>query len=128
MVADEARTVIEDANRRLREGIAKGDASIFTSVYAEDAIAFPPDAPVVRGKQAIHELWGAVIASGVKEADLATDEMVGDGEFVIERGTGVLKVQPAGEAPSEQRIKYVVAWKRTAEGWKNYWDIWNRSP
>lgn len=128
MVVDEARKVIEDANRRLEEGIGKGDASIFTSMYTEDAVAFPPDGPIVQGRQAIHELWGAVIASGVKEAHLTTDAIAGDGEFVIERGSGVLKVQPGGEAPSEQKIKYVVAWKRTAEGWKNYWDIWNRSP
>jgi uncharacterized protein (TIGR02246 family) len=128
MVADEVQKAIDEANKRFEEGFLKQDASMNASVYAEDAVVFPPDAAVVQGKKAIEEFWGGVMASGAKEGRLTTVELVGDGECVHERGTGVLKVHPAGEAPSEQHLKYVVVWKRTAEGWKNLWDIWNASP
>jgi uncharacterized protein (TIGR02246 family) len=128
MVADEVQKAIDEANRRFMEGFLKQDPSMNASVYAEDAVVFPPDAAAVQGKKAIEEFWGGVMASGVKEGRLTTVELVGDGDYVHERGTGVLKVHPAGEAPSEQNLKYVVVWKRTAEGWKNLWDIWNSSP
>jgi ketosteroid isomerase-like protein len=43
-------------------------------------------------------------------------------------GRGVLKVQPEGGEPADQPVKYVVVWKRTPDGWKYQWDIWNTSP
>jgi len=127
MVSDEAQKAIDAANNRFMEGFVKEDASILASVYAEDAVVFPPDAAMVQGKKAIEEFWGAVIASGVKGV-LTTVELVSSGEYLHERGTGILTIHPLGGTPSEQKIKYVVVWKRTAEGWKNYWDIWNIMP
>ena len=66
--------------------------------------------------------------SGVKEVSLNTVELSTCGDYVHERGTGVLKVQPPGEASATQNIKYVVVWKNTPAGWRNMWDIWNGSP
>ncbi|MCK9278966.1 MAG: DUF4440 domain-containing protein [Methanoculleus sp.] len=128
MVADEVRTAIDTNNRRFSEGFQKGDASILTPIYAEDAVVFPPDAPMIQGRGAIEEFWRTVMASGVKEAELTTIELSGDGDYLHERGTGILRVRPPGEAPAEQKIKFVVVWKRTPDGWKNLWDIWNASP
>jgi len=128
MVADDVRKAIDTANERFMEGFVKGDASITASGFAEEAVVFPPDTPVVQGKKAIENFWATVMASGVKEVQLATDELVGSGEYVHERGTGILTVRPAGGTPTEQTIKYVVVWRQTADGWKNLWDIWNTSP
>ncbi len=128
MVADEVRKVIDTNNKRFSEGFQKGDASITASIYAEDAVVFPPDAPMIQGKGAVEEFWRTVMASGVKEAELTTLELSGGGDYLHERGTGILKVRPPGGTPAEQRIKFVVVWKRTADGWKNLWDIWNASP
>ncbi|WP_164913678.1 YybH family protein [Methanoculleus taiwanensis] len=127
-LVDEARKAIEEANTRFSEGFMRGDASITASGFADDAVIFPPDAEMVRGKRAIEEFWRTVMASGVKEATLATVELSGSGEYRHEMGTGILKVSTQGGTPAEQKIKYVVVWKRTAEGWKNVWDIWNSSP
>ena len=128
MVDDEARKAIDANNRRFSEGFRKGDASITASIYAGDAVVFPPDAPVVEGKGAIEEFWRPVMASGVQEAELPTIELSRSGDYAHERGTGILRVRPPGGTPAEQKIKFVVMWKRTADGWKNMWDIWNASP
>ncbi len=128
MVSEDVEKAIDAANQRFVEGFVKGEPSISAAVYAEDSVVFPPDAAMVRGKKAIEEFWGSVMASGVKGARLTTEQIVGSGEYVQERGTGILEVRPAGEPPAEQKIKYVVVWKRTADGWKNLWDIWNSSP
>ncbi len=128
MVADEVRKDIDANNKRFSEGFLRGDASITASIYVEDAVVFPPDAPMIQGRGAIEEFWRTVMASGVKEAELTTLELFGDGDYLHEKGTGILRVHPPGETPAEQRIKFVVVWKHTADGWKNLWDIWNASP
>ncbi|MDK2889636.1 MAG: hypothetical protein PWR21_268 [Methanoculleus sp.] len=128
MVVDEVRKAIDANNKRFSEGFLKGDAAITASVFAEDAVVFPPDTPMIQGKEAIEEFWRTVMASGVKEVELTTIELSGDGDFLHEKGTGILRVRPPGGTPAEQKIKFVVVWKRTADGWKNLWDIWNASP
>jgi ketosteroid isomerase-like protein len=83
---------------------------------------------MIQGKKAIEDFWRTVMASGVKEVTLNTIEVSANGDFAVERGTGILKISPQNGAPSKQNIKYVVVWKRVANGWKNMWDIWNASP
>jgi ketosteroid isomerase-like protein len=128
MVTDEVRKAIDANNRRFSEGFLKGDASITASVFAGDAVVFPPDAPMIQGRESIEEFWRTVMASGVKEVELTTIELSGSGDYLHERGTGILRVRPPGGTPAEQKIKFVVVWKHTSDGWKNIWDIWNSSP
>jgi ketosteroid isomerase-like protein len=125
---DEIRMAIDKANRKFEEGFLKSDASITASGFSDNAIVFPPDDGTMQGKKAIEDFWRTVMASGVKEVSLNTVEVSVSGDFAVERGIGVLKIRSPSGTPSEQNIKYVVVWKRTAEGWKNMWDIWNASP
>jgi len=128
MVDEETRKAIDDANRKFSEGFLKVDASITSSGYGEDSIVFPPDEQFVHGKEAIEKFWRGVMSSGVKEANLTTLNLLGDGEYVQERGTGLLKIQSKDGNIAEQKIKYVVIWRRSANEWKNLWDIWNGVP
>ena len=125
MVDEETKKAIDEANRKFSEGFLKGDASITSSIYGEDSIVFPPNEGFVRGKDAIEKFWRGVMSSGVKEANLTTLDLLGDGEYAQERGTGLLKIQSKDGNIAEQKIKYVVIWKRVANEWKNLWDIWN---
>lgn len=128
MATQEIRAAIDKANKGFSEGFVKGDASITASGFADDAVIFPPDANMIQGKKAIEEFWKGVMTSGVREANLTTVELIASGDYALEKGTGVLKIHPQGETPTEQNIKYVVVWRRAAGGWKNMWDIWNSSP
>ena len=128
MVEEEVRKAIDKVNKRFSEGFVVGDASITASVYVEDAVILPPGGNIIRGRKAIEEFWGSVMDSGVKEAILNTVELSGGGDYVHEMGTGVLKIRPEGGEPADQPAKYVVVWKRTPDGWKYQWDIWNTSP
>lgn len=128
MVSEEARKAIDKVNLRFSEGFPKGDASITASVYTEDAVICPPDSEMIRGKKAIEEFWDGVMKMGAKEAVLTTVELCGSEDTLHELGKGVLKIQPEGQEPIEQKVKYVVVWKRTEDGWKYQWDIWNNTP
>jgi ketosteroid isomerase-like protein len=128
MVSEEIRQAVSEKNGRFSKGFMMGDASVTASVYSEDAVVFPPEGHIVRGREAIEKFWSGVMHPGAKEANLTTLELTGGGEYVHEMGTGVLKIQSGKEAkPIEQHVKYVVVWKRTIDGWMNNWDIWNSS-
>lgn len=127
MVSAEVRQAIDAVNLRFSEGFLKGDPSLTASVYAEDAVVCPPNSEMIRGRNAIAAFWDSVMKMGVKEAVLTTVELSGRNNTLQELGTGVLTIQPEGQAAVEQRVKYVVVWTRTADGWKYQWDIWNSS-
>ena len=127
MVSEEVRKTIEKVNLKFSEGFRKSDASIIASVYTDDAVICPPNSEMIKGKKSIEEFWGAVIGMGANDAVLTTVELSGSGDTLQELGKGVLKIKPEGQEPVEQKLKYVVVWKRTADGWKYQWDIWNSS-
>jgi uncharacterized protein (TIGR02246 family) len=122
------KLAIDKANKKFSEGFAKNDASITASGFADNAVVFPPDANMIKGKKAIEEFWKTVMASGVKKVALNTVEISVSGDFAVERGTGVLTIRPEAGTAVEQNIKYVVVWRHEADSWKNMWDIWNTSP
>jgi ketosteroid isomerase-like protein len=128
MVEKEIKNAIDAANKKFQEGFLKQDSAINASIYSEDAIVFPPNSNHIQGKEAIKNFWKTAMDSGVKEANLTTLELTGNEEYVHERGTGLLKIQTKTGKPTQQKIKYVVVWKHTPEGWKNKWDIWNNAP
>jgi ketosteroid isomerase-like protein len=82
---------------------------------------------MIRGRKAIEVFWDGVIKMGAKQAVLTTLELSGNGDTMHELGTGTLTINPEGQVPVEQQVKYVVVWKRTAAGWKYQWDIWNNN-
>lgn len=127
MISDEVRQAIDKVNRRFSEGFVESDASITASVYAEDAVICPPNSEMIRGRNAIESFWDSVIKMGAKQAVLTTVELSGSGDTLHELGTGTLTIHPEGQDPVEQQVKYVVVWKRTTDGWKYQWDIWNSS-
>lgn len=63
---------------------------------------------------------------GIKEIVLTTVEIIGMGDMVCEIGKAAVTIQPEGQETIEDIGKYVVIWKKTADGaWKLHVDIWN---
>jgi uncharacterized protein (TIGR02246 family) len=127
-VAD-ARVGIEAANAKFSKAFEAGDAKALAALYTPDAIAFPPDHEMVKGREAIGEFWKATQQSGVKSAALTTVDVGRSGDVAYEVGTVLLTIQPQGKAATTASAKYVVVWKRQADGsWQLHRDIWNSLP
>jgi len=122
---DSARAAIEQANTLFSEAIARGDAQAIAKLYTEDAILLPERGELVKGRQAIGEFWKTAMDGGVKSVTVTTLDVGGSGDLAHEVGTVLLTLQAEGRPPATASAKFVVVWKREADGWKMHRDIWN---
>jgi len=115
-VADEAVAIMNAETPDL-------DAYTLT-YYAPDAVALPPNAPVVTGR--------AAIASFLKTLPPITDfqfdlvHMEGTADMAWVQGTYSMTLTPEGSSPMNDTGKYLEIWKKQADGsWKVARDIFN---
>jgi uncharacterized protein (TIGR02246 family) len=114
---------IETVNAKWAESFSKGDFAAVASLYTDDAVAFPPGWPMVKGKAAIGAMWKG-LAQQVSDPKVTTVEVKRLGPHAArEIGTFSLKTKEA--TPKELTGKYVVVWEKVRGRWKLAADIWN---
>jgi ketosteroid isomerase-like protein len=92
-------------------------------VYTEDAEWLVPQAPVVRGRQAIAQAWRGIIGSGGNNLRIEICELQESGDWTYEVGRFEASA-PKGTILNSG--KYIVIWKRQAtREWKTHRDIFN---
>lgn len=112
---------IAAVNRQFEDAARKGDLDRLASLYTSDAMALPPDGPVVKGRENIKQMWGAVAQQiGLKEVRLNTLDFEQAGDTGYEVGEATLTVS-SGTAV----VKFVVVWKKVGGQWRLHRDIWN---
>jgi uncharacterized protein (TIGR02246 family) len=117
------KSEIEAVNATWTESFNKGDFAGIASLYTDDAVAFPPGAAMVRGKDAIGAMWKN-LAEQVTDPKVTTLEVKRLGRSAArEIGTSSLKTK--GWFPKEVTGKYLVVWERIGRRWKLAADIWN---
>jgi len=116
-----SRTDIAAVNRSFQEAAQKRDPDRIAALYTADAIVMPPDAPFVKGRDNIQQLWGSAIQQmGLKDVKLNTLDLEVVGDTAYEVGEAVLTLQSGGAT-----FKYVVVWKKVDGQWRLHRDIWN---
>ena len=119
-------TEIAATNRAFEEAVRKGDVDRLAHLYTTDAMALPPDGPVVKGRDAIKELWSGVIRDmALRDVTLQTLDLEVSGDAACEVGEARLTLEPPSSQPTTVTVKYVVAWKKAAGRWLLHRDIWN---
>ena len=112
---------IAAVNRRFEDAAAKGDVAAIAALYTRNAIALPPDGPLVRGRDNIQQMWGSIAQQlGLKSVKLQTLELEVAGDVAHEVGEAHLTL-----ASGSAVAKYVVVWKKADGQWRLHRDIWN---
>ncbi len=122
------RAKIDAVNKGFVEAFNRGDLASAMNVYTENATILPPNAEMMKGKEAITAFWQGAREMGVKEAKLETVELtpMGD-ETACEIGKYVLKIHPEGGEAFTDKGKYLMIWKFEDGSWKWDSDAWNSS-
>lgn len=115
------RPAVEKEGKAFAAAIDAKDSAAVGALYAQDAIAFPPNSDMVKGREAITAYWKGVTDQGMK-AVIEIVETDGEGNLGFEVGKYTI-MDPAGKTVDQG--KYVVVWKKGKDGWKLYRDIWN---
>ncbi len=112
--AEKVRKSIEEANSKYSEAMRHGNLPGVVACYTVDATMVPPDGEIIKGKDAIEELYKKFFQIGMKEITLTTIEVGGCGDMAYEIGTTKVRIQPEGQAAIIDSTKYLVIWKRQA--------------
>ena len=116
---------IERTNAQFVAALSRGDAAAVALLYTANAVALPPNMPLMRGRQAIQELWGGLCNIGRVTATLTSVDVKILGDAAREIGAFTLWIEPPSGAPVQDAGKYVVLWEREDGAWKLAVDIWN---
>jgi uncharacterized protein (TIGR02246 family) len=114
---------IEAVNAQWTAFFEKGDFAGVASLYTEDATAFPPGSPMVKGRAAIGAMWKGM-AEQVTDPKVTTLDVKPLGPSAA-REIGVFSLKTKGPTPQEVTGKYLVVWEKVGADWKLAADIWN---
>jgi uncharacterized protein (TIGR02246 family) len=119
---------IEESCAKFSQAIRDGNLTGAVEGYTVDATLVPPSGEIVKGKQAIEEMYTKLFQMGMKDIAFTIIEVGGSGDTAYEIGKTRVRIQPEGQAAIIDSTKYLVIWKRQADGkWKVHVDIWNFS-
>jgi uncharacterized protein (TIGR02246 family) len=127
-VADSAAAAaaIAESADAFSRALERGDAAGMADQYVADATLIPPGGRLVTGRDAILAFWTPRNPDfRTLEHSLTTDRLVVSGDVALEVGTWRQRGQLREEAPTESAGRYLVVWRRQADGaWKMQFDSW----
>lgn len=126
--ADALRAIDEQWAAAAREG---KDADKIVSFWSDDAKVYPPGAPVVEGRQAIHAFVAGSLATEGFSISWEPSEAIVDAGGTMGYTTGRNRFtfpDAAGNIATAEG-RYLTVWRKNGDGaWKCVIDIWNSPP
>ncbi len=104
------------------------DVEAVLSYVADDAIFFPPDGPMLRGKEIIRRFWSELAETpDFSFSWEATDAVVSSaGDIGYTYGLALVTRKDKEGDTDTERTKYVTIWKKQSNGsWQVVANIWN---
>jgi ketosteroid isomerase-like protein len=119
---------IKEAARQFSAAYMRGDAAAMVAIYTRDAVIFPEQSDAISGYDAIKQYWTMRPGRKVTRHLLRPTHVEVDGQHAYDHGTYEIAGERDGKAWGPFRGKYLVVWRREADGWKMQLDMWNSGP
>ena len=125
ILTDVDRNAIRAVVTNFDKAVLAADWPAVGSVYTEDGILMPPNAPVVQGRAAMQKFFaGFPKITAFKESVV---EIEGYGDLVYPRGTYEMTMMPPGaKMPLTDMGKVLAVWRKQPDGsWRVARVMWN---
>ena len=110
---------IHAIDREFMDAVAAKDAERVAALYAEDAQILMPGRPTISGQSEILSFYKTAFQGLIRSILLDTTDIEISGDLAYATGRNRITLTPPGEAPREERGKYVVVYRRaSAADWK----------
>lgn len=121
------RAAIDSTTAEFEAAMNAGRFGDIGGFYADDAIVLPTGAPAAKGRAAVTAFWNGMSGMKVSDTKFTIDQLELHGDVAIEVGGYTMTVTPPGaSAGTTDKGKYLVVWKRQADGsWKIYRDMFS---
>lgn len=97
----------------VRASLASGDAAAYAAHFSEDVVLQPPNAPAVRGREAL-EAWGSTFPP-IENLTWSNLEVQGEGDLAYAMNDYVLQMEGA---PADQGKQLGVYRRAEGGGWE----------
>ncbi|MEM8600876.1 MAG: SgcJ/EcaC family oxidoreductase [Bacteroidota bacterium] len=125
--ADEA--AIAEAAASFSAAFMQGDADTMAALYTEDAVIFPERRPAIEGREAIRAYWTLGEGRTITNHHITPTSVDVVGDRAYDHGLYTVSGTSNGEAWGPSYGKYLIVWKRGADGaWRMHLDMWNSTP
>ncbi len=116
---------IQKLEDQFAQAANKQNAAAVAQFYTEDATVLPAGADMVKGRDGIQKLWGALIKDNSPNLMLTTVNVEDYGQAAREIGQFSFDAHGQQGQVSKVEGKYVVVWKKIGGEWRLDTDIWN---
>ncbi|HEU4759834.1 MAG TPA: DUF4440 domain-containing protein, partial [Dehalococcoidia bacterium] len=114
--ADLASAIRALDNEFVRHAAAKDTNRLVDAFYAEDAVILAPNQPPIAGKPQIRGFVQGMLDAGLASISLEATKISGSGDLAYSVGEYQLTFRPAGAGAIQDEGKYVVVYRRQADG------------
>jgi len=123
----DARAAADSIFAKYAASLGAGDADAWASLWMEDGVQMPPDAPAVAGRSQIREKLRGILTQFRFDMRIHTEEVRTAGEWAFARGLYQATLTPKTGGPSIPIDgKFLTILARQADGsWRIYRDIFN---
>jgi uncharacterized protein (TIGR02246 family) len=126
--ASVVRADIERNAAAWADAVNRGDLDALIALYTPDAVVMAPGSASARGHQGVRAFAEGFGTLAPREVVLTVEEVEVCGDTAWEVGSYSMSLQPPGQSRFTDRGKYLVVWKRGADGnWRLHRDIFNSS-
>lgn len=103
------------------------DVEKVLSFYSGETVYMPPNAPTVRGREAVADTHKAMYAEGTGDLSMESKDVGGFGRLAYENGTFSVTHKPASGPETRDRGKYMVVWRfyPAQKAWLMEYTIWS---
>jgi uncharacterized protein (TIGR02246 family) len=122
-LTDADRAAIQEVTDAFTEAFLAGDFATVASLYTEDAVLLPPNAPSVSGRAAIQEFLATF--PPVTQIHITPVTVDGSGDLAYVHGTFHMVMTGPDGSDIEDTGKFLEVRRKVGEGWLLAYDIFN---